>query len=161
MATPSRGSLSERVRTNKSDHDQIGKSAVSRVLCGASTGHVGCSRRRAVWGWFVLPQHGHTERSPTFGQVAVAFCHGPGATAHKLSICNRPIEDPFPRTTNSPRFSFRLWSSLADSARFRLCGSIQLAESVSDVKKQVQRSELKLNASIPTSARRRPALMPE
>src|SRR5882757_7480627 len=100
-----------------------------------------------VWGWFgyhSMPQR----KDPDIPvRVAVAFCPWPGATAQQVEqFVTRPIEDAVAENKTIHPAS----ASDYGVRSLTLPGSayvyIQLAESVSDVKKQFSDMNLKLNA---------------
>src|SRR5260370_8738562 len=99
------------------------------------------------WGWFGYTSMPQRKDPDIPVRVAVAFCPWPGATARQVEqFVTRPIEDAvaenktiFPATASD--FGIR-------SVSFPEAGYvyIQLAENVSDVKKQFSDINLKLNA---------------
>src|SRR5258708_23567020 len=134
--------------TSKSDQDRIEKirsvprffvehPQITWVLLGGVL----------VWGWFgyhSMPQR----KDPDIPvRVAVAFCPWPGATAQQVEqFVTRPIEDAVAENKTIHPAS----ASDYGVRSLTLPGSayvyIQLAESVSDVKKQFSDMNLKLNA---------------
>src|SRR5260221_5619287 len=134
--------------TNKSDQDRIGKSLnVPRFFVEHAQASWVLLVGILLWGWLgyrSMPQR----KDPDIPvRVAVAFCPWPGATARQVEqFVTRPIEDAV--AENKTIFPATASDSGVRSVTFPGAGYvyIQLAENVSDVKRQFSDINLKLNA---------------
>src|SRR6266850_186924 len=100
-----------------------------------------------VWGWFgyhSMPQR----KDPDIPvRVAVAFCSWPGATAQQVEqFVTRPIEDAVAENKTIPPGTASDYGVRSVSLPGAAYVYVQLAENVSDVKRQFSDINLKLNA---------------
>src|ERR1700719_450839 len=100
-----------------------------------------------VWGWFGYHSMPQRKDPDIPGRVAVAFCPWPGATAQQLEqFVTRPIEDAVAENKTIHPGTASDYGVRSVSLPGAAYVYVQLAENVSDVKRQFSDINLKLNA---------------
>src|SRR5258707_1362282 len=100
-----------------------------------------------VWGWFVYESMPQRKYPDIPVRVAVAFCPWPGATARQLEqFVTRPIEDAVAENKTIHPGTASDYGIRSVSLPGAAYVYVQLAENVSDVKRQLSDINLKLNA---------------
>src|SRR4030088_2100744 len=100
-----------------------------------------------VWGWFGYPSMPQRKDPDIPVRVAVASCSWPGATAQQIEqFVTRPIEDAVAENKNIHPGTAADYGIRSISIPGFAYVYVQLAEDVSDVKRQFSDINLKLNA---------------